>query len=144
MLAPVHPLCHHRPSFPFHWPVLFSSASSPASADSEAPQAVKSRRAVEAAAERVPARGVLAALSLRLLPPAGLRRPHLLWAQPAQEALSRGRYHSRWDCGIQANCGDLMRWPHTGLQRSSHTEEMFFFVVVVVFLMMKLSGLFFF
>uniref|UniRef100_A0A8C4L863 Phospholipid-transporting ATPase n=1 Tax=Equus asinus asinus TaxID=83772 RepID=A0A8C4L863_EQUAS len=83
--------------------------------DSEASQAVESRRAVGAEAERVPPGCVLATLGLRVLPPAGLRRPHLLRPQHPQEALSPGCHHSRWDRRIQANCGELMPLPPNGL-----------------------------
>lgn len=92
---------------------------------------------MEAEAERVPSWRVLAALGLRVLPPAGLCGPHLHRTQHPQEARSAGCHHSRRDCGIQANCGELIPWPQTGLQRNNHTKEMSIFL-------MKLSGLFFF
>lgn len=82
---------------------------------------------MEAAAERVPPRRVLAALGLRVLPPARLRGPHLLGAQHPQEALSAGRDHSGRDCGVQANRGELMHRPPGGLGPDSHTKKMFIF-----------------
>lgn len=88
--------------------------------DPEASQAVKSRRAVEAAASVPPGR-VHAALSLRFLPPAGLRGPHLLRAQHPQEAFSPGRCHSRWDRRVQAHGGELRhlpRWPVTRMLKA--------------------------
>lgn len=81
--------------------------ASPASADSEAPEAAKSRRAVAAAPARVPPGRVHAALGLRLLAPARLRRPHLLRPQHPQEALAPGRGHRRRVGGVQAHRGEL-------------------------------------
>nr|XP_023399530.1 phospholipid-transporting ATPase IC isoform X1 [Loxodonta africana] len=78
-------------------------------------QAVKGRGAVEAPAESVPQGSVLAALCLCLLAPAGLRGPHLLRAQHPQEAGPTGRNNSRWDCRIQANCGELRNSPQNCL-----------------------------
>lgn len=76
--------------------------------DSEASQAAESGGAVEAAAERVPPRRVLAALGLRVLAPARLRGPHLLGAQHPQEALAAGRDHSGRDRGVPADGGELI------------------------------------
>lgn len=94
--------------------------------DSEASQAAESGGAVEAAAERVPPRRVLAALGLRVLAPARLRGPHLLGAQHPQEALAAGRDHSGRDRGVPADGGELI----------TRRQCLFFFL-------MELSGPFF-
>lgn len=97
--------------------------ASPASADSEAPQAAKSRNAVAAAPARVPTGRVHAALGLRLLAPARLRRPHLLGPQHPQEALAPGRGHRRRVGGVPAHRRELRPRLPGDLQKNSHTEE---------------------
>lgn len=130
--CPIH-ACSCPPLLPSQTFMCTPSASSKPcpisllSVDSEASQAVKSRRAVEAAAERVPSWRVLAALGLRVLPPARLRGPHLLRAQHPQEALSAGPDHCRRDCGVQANRGELIRGPPGSLWPDNHTKKMSIF-----------------
>lgn len=106
------------------------------SVDSEASQTIKSGRAVEAAAKCVPSRSVVPALGLCLLPPAGLRGPHLHGAQHPQEAGALGRDYRRWQRGVPADGGELRLRPHAGQRRSGRAGEMSIFL-------MKLSGLFF-